>query len=217
MAYIVLADPAVSAAQGKLSPVGLRDHLRARLPEYMVPAAFVPLAQIPLTANGKLDRRALRLPAASALTPFSATRADDHTPDVDIDIDIDIDIEHTVARIWRDVLHRGQIGVDENFFDAGGNSLLLMHVLIGLRTELSASLTRVDMFRYPTIRTMARYLGSGALQPAGAREPAGAAAPTEPGEPARVRDLTRQSAPGGRQNLAELRRRRRDRNGGPPH
>jgi hypothetical protein len=114
-------------------------------------------------------------------------------PGVAADPAPDLDVEQTVARIWRDVLRRTQIGVEENFFDAGGNSVLLMRVLIGLQTELAPALTRVDMLRHPTIRSMASYLSVGTAQPAEGPEPAVAPAP---------------AAPGGRQNLAELRRRR---------
>jgi hypothetical protein len=156
--------------------------------------------------RGPVDDRRHEAAARDGMDPLQAAGRGlgARTPDIDIP---DLDVEQTVARIWREVLRRTQIGVDENFFDAGGDSMLLMRVLIGLQTELAPALTRVDMLRHPTIRTMASYLSVGAARPAEGPEPAGAAAPITPGE--RPRDG--RSAPGGRQNLAELRRRRGDR------
>jgi nonribosomal peptide synthetase DhbF len=121
----------------------LQDALRQRLPEHMVPAAIVELAALPLTANGKLDRQALPEPdkstSAPAAQPQSVT-------------------ELTVAAIWQGVLAVDAVGVADNFFDLGGNSLLLIQVLSRLRQQIHRSVEMTDLFRYPNIRTLAEHL-----------------------------------------------------------
>jgi nonribosomal peptide synthetase DhbF len=121
----------------------LQDALRQCLPEHMVPAALVELAALPLTANGKLDRRALPEPdkstSAPAAQPQSVT-------------------EVTVAAIWQGVLAVDAVGVADNFFDLGGNSLLLIQVLSRLRQQIHRSVEMTDLFRYPNIRTLAEHL-----------------------------------------------------------
>ncbi|CAM5515138.1 D-alanine--D-alanyl carrier protein ligase [Streptomyces alboniger] len=141
----------------------LREHVRARLPAYMVPSAVVALPALPLTPNGKLDRKALPAPhavAASAGRPGEAVPRDA--------------LERRISAIWQSALGPEQVGVDVNFFDAGGDSLRLTHVVARLRAELRPSLSRLDMFRHPTIRTMARHLagdGAGAGDGAAHRPP----------------------------------------------
>jgi amino acid adenylation domain-containing protein len=137
---VVDRDRAPSTAQ-------LRAHLMTTLPLYMVPAALVTVPELPRTPNGKIDRRALPRPTARDLSPSGATRVAPRTR-----------TEQVIAAIWCSVLGLVVVGVDDNFLDVGGDSLLLMHVTTRLRAEFEASLTDVDMFRYPTIRTMARHL-----------------------------------------------------------
>ncbi|MCP4655184.1 MAG: amino acid adenylation domain-containing protein, partial [bacterium] len=121
----------------------LRSFLRERLPEYMVPAAFVLLAELPLTFNGKVDRRLLPEPEtarphleAAYVSPQSET-------------------ERLVARVWEEVLGIDRIGVDDNFFDLGGHSLLAAEVHGKLQELLKTELSLVEVFRYPTIRVFA--------------------------------------------------------------
>jgi amino acid adenylation domain-containing protein len=154
--YVTTVDPnrPVSAAR-------LRDHLTATLPRYMVPVSLMTVPRLPRTPNGKVDRRALPRPADPPAMPCVAPRTA---------------AEQTVAAIWCGVLGIDTIGIDENFFDAGGDSLLLMHVTARLRAESDASLTHVDMFAYPTIRSMARHLSHPSSDGARAEEARPAAA-----------------------------------------
>ncbi|HYR85173.1 MAG TPA: amino acid adenylation domain-containing protein, partial [Terriglobia bacterium] len=115
--------------------------LKQRLPHYMVPGAFVFLETLPQTTNGKVDRKAL--PAPDSLPgdrEFTAPR----TP-----------IEEALAHIWADVLHKQQVGVDENFFELGGHSLLAMQVVARVRKTLGAELPLQSLFQEPTIAKLA--------------------------------------------------------------
>ena len=123
----------------------LRDFLRERLPDYMVPSTFTELEGLPLTPNGKVDRRRLPEPdgrregsRGSLVAPRNA-------------------LERTIAQVWRDVLRLDEVGVDDNFFDLGGHSLLLVRVQTRLRETLNREVPIVEMFQYPTIRTMAAH------------------------------------------------------------
>jgi amino acid adenylation domain-containing protein len=139
---------AAAAARG-LDLHALREHLAARLPEAFVPSLFVTLARLPLTANGKVDRRALPAPGgarpelAGAFAAPAAGR------------------ERAVAAIWRDVLGLAAVGRHDNFFDLGGHSLLLAQVHARLRAELGQELPLVELFRYPTVAALARRLAAG--------------------------------------------------------
>ncbi len=128
-------------------PAGLRDRLRAELPEYMVPAQFVFLERIPRTPNGKVDRSALPTPEAWARP--TAPRVPPSN-----------DLEARLAELWQETLGLDQVGVDDNFFDIGGHSLLVvrMHRRMGELSTRPVSLT--DLFRFPTIRSLARALTS---------------------------------------------------------
>jgi amino acid adenylation domain-containing protein len=128
------------------SAAELRAYLRGRLPEHMVPSAFVLLDRLPLTPNGKLDRRALPAPEREAAGEGRAP-APPGTP-----------TEETLAAAWAEVLGLDRVGVDDNFFDAGGNSLLLLRTSVRLAEELGTEVRIVDLFRYPTVRTLAEAL-----------------------------------------------------------
>ena len=153
----------------------------------MIPSAFVPLAALPLTRNGKVDRKALPAPDAGRLRLDSAY-APPRTPD-----------EKTLAAIWQDVLGHERIGVDDNFFELGGSSLLLVEIEARLREAFHRDIPIVEMFRHPTIRSLAEAMEAGGRQPAAA-----AAAGARPGRGrGRGGTLDRQ-----RQAAEELRRRR---------
>jgi acyl carrier protein len=124
----------------------LRQYLKQALPDYMVPAAFVMLEAMPLTANGKLDRKALPAPVP-VQTGSEQTFVEPQT-----------ETEQTIAQIWREVLHQEQIDVNSNFFDIGGDSLLLLRANARLKQALNRDLNMVEMFRYPTISSLAGYL-----------------------------------------------------------
>ncbi|HET6763310.1 MAG TPA: phosphopantetheine-binding protein, partial [Longimicrobiaceae bacterium] len=136
------------AADGEAPAAGeLRAHLQTRLPEPMVPASFVVLPALPLSPNGKVDRRALPDPepahAAGALVP----------PDGELETEI--------AALWAELLGIASVGAEDNFFDLGGHSLLVARVHRRLR-ERMPSLTVVDLFRHPTVRSLAAFLRDGA-------------------------------------------------------
>ena len=143
VAYVV---PATEG--GTLDAEGLRALLRARLPEYMMPSAIVPLAELPLTPNGKIDRKAL--PAPFALQAAAGAAADV----------VMTEPQRRVATIWREVLRVEHLGVEDNFFDRGGHSLLVVKVHAALRREFQRELTLVDLFQHTTIAAQAALLSS---------------------------------------------------------
>ena len=160
VAYVVAAPvAAASRGAGSVDAEVLRRHAEADLPHYMVPAAFVRLDRIPLTDNGKVDRKALPAPAAAAVAGRGPVP--------------DSGIERVIATAWRSVLASDGFGLDDNFFDVGGSSLTVVGMVARLRAETGRPVTVVDVFRCPTIRTLAARLdGSGAAGTAGPAAPA---------------------------------------------
>ena len=136
----------VASPVGAVSPTALRRWLAERLPEPMVPAEIVLLPALPRTANGKLDRHAL--PAASGERPRIET----------LYVPPRSRAEEAVAAVWREVLGRDRVGVHDNFFEVGGNSLLLVQLQSRLRQVLERDVTMVQMFRHPTVHAMAGLL-----------------------------------------------------------
>jgi amino acid adenylation domain-containing protein len=124
----------------------LRSFLAERLPEYMVPSILTTLPEFPLTPNGKVDRR--RLPAPERLP--AGERGAPAPPRTET--------ERMVARIWREVLDSEEVGIDDNFFERGGHSLLLVQVQSRLRAALGCDVSIVELFQYPTVRTVAAHL-----------------------------------------------------------
>ncbi len=124
----------------------LRHFLKQKLPEYMLPSAFVFLEALPLTSNGKVDRRAL--PAPENLRPELTTNYQaPHS-----------EVEKTIAKVWKQVLQLEKVGIDDNFFDLGGNSLLVVQVNNKLREILNRDLSVVEIFQNPTIKSLAQHL-----------------------------------------------------------
>ncbi|HEU5138275.1 MAG TPA: amino acid adenylation domain-containing protein, partial [Steroidobacteraceae bacterium] len=135
----------------------LRAHLKEKLPEYMWPAAFVKLERLPLTANGKLDRKALPAPDMTALSTqeYEAPQGE---------------IEATLANIWKELLNVERVGRRDDFFDLGGHSLLAVQLITRVRAVLGRDLALRDLFMEPTIRQLAPRLSDGAqivLEPIG--------------------------------------------------
>lgn len=114
----------------------LKAHLHERLPEYMVPAQIVVLPTLPLTANGKLDRRALPEPDAAAGREYRAPQTD---------------TEQAVARIWAQVLEVERVGLDDNFFDLGGHSLLALTLTAALQDRLGLKVRLDQLMQYPRL------------------------------------------------------------------
>jgi amino acid adenylation domain-containing protein len=133
-------------------PAELRRRLRARLPEYMVPAAFVAVERIPLTSNGKVDRRALPAPGREGAERggYAAPRTDE---------------EKTLAAIWAEVLGVERVGMHDSFFDLGGHSLLLPQVQRRVSEAFRTRLPIVELFRHPTVAALAEHLRGAADEP----------------------------------------------------
>ncbi|PSL55729.1 non-ribosomal peptide synthase protein (TIGR01720 family)/amino acid adenylation domain-containing protein [Saccharothrix carnea] len=127
-------------------PANLREHLRRSLPDYSVPSAFVELDRLPLTANGKLDKAALPAPEATSEGGFVAPR----TP-----------VEAELARIWAEVLGVARIGVEDNFFTVGGDSILSIQVVSRAR-QAGLHLTSRDVFRHQTVAELALVVSAAA-------------------------------------------------------
>lgn len=127
----------------------LRSFLSKKLPEYMVPGLFVLLENLPLTPNGKIDRKALPNPDHL----FLRTRGKFVAPKTDT--------ERVIVEIWREILHVTEIGVQDNFFDLGGHSLLVTQVRGKLREKLGIELPLLDLFRFTTVRTLAQHITNG--------------------------------------------------------
>ncbi len=137
----------------------LRAFLAERLPEPMIPAAFVLLEALPLTANGKVDHRALPAPEAEALS--TADRADRAEPVAPRTL-----VEESLAAVWREVLGGGRFGVDDNFFDAGGHSLLATQVMSRVRATFGVELPLRDLFEAPTVAGLASRIEAALATPA---------------------------------------------------
>jgi acyl carrier protein len=185
---------AYAAVKGEVAPTPaeLRTWLEERLPAYMVPADLQLLPALPVNAQGKVDRRALESLAPRSSRPggraaFAAPRDE---------------VEASIAQVWREVFGLGDaegagaIGIHDNFFDAGGNSLLLVKLHSRLQKALGRNFPLVEMFKHPTIAALAASLG--------------ADAPAQPSlDKARARTETRRESMRQLQQLREQRRRGR--------
>jgi amino acid adenylation domain-containing protein len=129
----------VSAADGELLVDGLRERLRQRLPQHMVPSAFVLMDALPLTPSGKVDRKALPEPDAEP-AGFTAPR----TP-----------VEEVIAGIWAEVLRRDRVGAGDDFFALGGHSLLATLVVSRIRDRLGVELPLRALFESPVLAHLA--------------------------------------------------------------
>ncbi|WP_051317289.1 non-ribosomal peptide synthetase [Ectobacillus panaciterrae] len=121
---------------------GLRVYLQQKLPEYMVPSIFMPLEQIPLTANGKIDRQALPQPEimqGSYVAPRN-------------------EIEEKLVMIWCDILQLESVGVADHFLDVGGQSILAAQILVRMRSEFQVDLTQRKVFEATTIAEQAQVI-----------------------------------------------------------
>jgi len=132
----------------------LRAFLRTRLPEPLVPVAYVPVPALPLSPSGKVDRRALPEPLETR--PEGGTYAEPQSA-----------LERIIAEIYRDLLRVARIGLHDNFFDLGGHSLLIVRAHQKLKQALGREIPVLDLFRFPTVAALARHLGgeeTGTLQ-----------------------------------------------------
>jgi amino acid adenylation domain-containing protein len=122
----------------------LRDHLKQKLPDYMIPSTFVELTSIPLLPNNKIDVKALPKPSYRK-------RLLDH----DLERNYSSNHERTLAQIWEELLATTKFGLDDNFFDVGGHSLLMVKLQTMIGERLKIEVSSIDLFQYPTIRSLA--------------------------------------------------------------
>ena len=139
----------MSGQQAPISSMTLRNFLREKLPAYMVPSSFVQVAEWPLTPSNKLDRRALAVPNRKHYADWAYSEPESG-------------LERTIASIWQELLQIDTVGVDDNLFDLGGHSLLLLQLRDRLADLFNKELPLIEIFRYPTVRMLARYFSGGA-------------------------------------------------------
>jgi amino acid adenylation domain-containing protein len=146
VAYLVTTDGA------DISNSDLRSFLHIKLPDYMIPSAFIRLDALPLTSNGKVDRGALPRPDDVSAKPrhdYVAPRAE---------------FERSLANIWQQVLRVAMVGVEDNFFDLGGHSLLLVRLIQEIQNSLGLEVSLMEVFEHPTVASLARHLSSKAVE-----------------------------------------------------
>ncbi len=134
--------------QPDLNSLVLSRKLKTTLPEYMVPSAYVWMKEFPRTPNAKLDRKALPAPARTR-PPRACEYVTPQTA-----------LERRLAALWCELLHLDQIGIDDSFFDVGGNSLAAVHMASEYHSRFGRELPLVKVFQYPTIAQLCRFLDS---------------------------------------------------------
>lgn len=145
VAYVVADAAQIGSPEGSDLVGELRDYLRGRMPDYMVPAHIVTLDQMPLTPNGKLDRRALPEPDETALV------RGEYVAPVGV-------MEAALAAIWAEVLGLEQVGVHHNFFDLGGHSLNAVKIIGLIHKRCNVAITLRDLFQNPTVAGLANLI-----------------------------------------------------------
>jgi acyl carrier protein len=145
VAYVVLK------TGGEEQLLKLRGYLRERLPEYMVPGAFVKLEAMPLTANGKVDRRALPDPSLKLVNGSGFVAARSQT-------------EQELAEVWGQLLQLESIGVHDNFFDLGGHSLMATQLVSRILNRFAVDLKLQDVFNAPTIEGLASRIDAALIE-----------------------------------------------------
>ena len=142
VAYYIAADNTT------LTPLLLREQLKKQLPDYMIPAAFVPVSGWPLSANGKIDKK--RLPAPSAEHSVHAT----HTAPATL-------LEQQLCELWQQVLEQDPIGTGDNFFELGGHSLTATRLIAAVSENFAIDMPLPLFFANPTIAAMAQFIEQG--------------------------------------------------------
>lgn len=141
-----LASYVVLHEAGSIDAAGLKDALAQILPDYMVPAVVTVLDALPLTANGKLDRRALPVPTRASSEAYKAPKGK---------------MAETLATIWAEVLGVERVGARDNFFDLGGHSLQVLRVHDLIEKRIGSVVSVVDLFKHPTITGLAARIEQG--------------------------------------------------------
>ncbi len=148
----------IPEADKKVEPQELRDFIKNRLPDYMVPAAYVAMEKFPLTPNGKVNRRALPDPEQG--DRVSEKYVAPRTPE-----------EELMATIWADILKLEKVSIDSNFFDLGGHSLLATQLSSRIRDAFEVDLPLKEIFSAPTIRLLAQRIKDYGTQQQGEQAP----------------------------------------------
>ncbi|WP_072620080.1 non-ribosomal peptide synthetase [Spirulina major] len=138
-------NPLFAQAATKLAPQ-LHGYLGDKLPDYMIPSAFVLMETLPLAPTGKVDRRALPIPELGRTQLKTAY------------VQPETDVEAAIAAIWQQLLRVDKVGIHDNFFDLGGHSLLIVKASYELSETLDQKISVVELFQYPTITSLAAYL-----------------------------------------------------------
>ncbi len=146
-------EPGNATQFAALNVANLRTFLQETLPDYMVPAVFVAIDALPLTPNGKVDRKALPAPEGAARLSQGVRYVAPQS-----------ELEQAIAAVWQAVLKLEQVGIEDTFFDLGGNSLLMAQSQSLLAANLQREISILDLFKYPSIKALARFLEQG--QPA---------------------------------------------------
>ncbi len=139
---------AVPVKGQELSVADVRTFLKQRLPDYMIPAAIVFLEAMPLTPNGKIDRK--RLP--------DPQKVHSKRPEM---VKPTNEVERQVADLWKEILQIEDIGITDNFFDLGGHSLNVIQLQTRVKEVFDRDIAVVDLFKYPTVESFARFLSAG--------------------------------------------------------
>jgi len=143
VAYVV-ANP-----EEQLAIADLRSYLQGKLPDYMVPAIFMTVEAMPKTPSGKIDRRALPAPDSQRQEQSQSYAAPQS------------ELECLLAGVWSKLLKIDRVGIHDNFFEIGGNSLMTLQVAVQVRELLAIDLPIVKLFQHPTIAQLANYLNEG--------------------------------------------------------
>ena len=132
-------------SKGPFNKEALIDHVKSKLPAYMVPALWVQMESFPLTPNGKINRKALPDPDISGLL------VNNYTPPA-------TETEEVLAEIWQDLLGVERVGTNDNFFELGGHSLLIIKMVAMIRKRLSFTIPVLLLFQFTTIKDISKYL-----------------------------------------------------------
>jgi len=136
----------IKKEEQKIDVAELRQFLKTKIPDYMIPSSFIFIEQFPLTPNGKIDRKALPSPIEAA-------------PQLDkVYLEPQTEMEKKLAKIWSDVLKIQRIGIDENFFEIGGHSMIAVTLMVKIEKELGKRLPLAILFDHSNIHDMAQLL-----------------------------------------------------------
>jgi len=138
----------IAYTTGDAKATELMSFLKEQLPVYMVPTYYVGVKTIPLTSNGKIDRKSLPMPDES------------HRPKLENSAAAVTDTEKNLANVWQEVLNITSIGIDDNFFDLGGSSMVAISAINKINTTTGASVTIASLYQLPTIRQLAEKIDS---------------------------------------------------------